>query len=213
MTVAILFARADSNYKRLPDCDVWDAERDARRWKGGCSVVAHPPCRAWGRLRHFARPRPDEKALGLWAADQVRKWGGVLEHPAGSTLWDAAGLPKPGQRDQWGGWTLAAPQKWWGHKAEKASWFYVVGCAPGEIPPLPYVMGEAAYVVQSRKRTDYRPHITKAEREHTPPALAEWLVELARRCKTFNVELTGAKPVGEASGSAQGYAARGDNGE
>lgn len=189
MTVAILFARADSNYKRLPDCDVWDAERDARRWKGGCSVVAHPPCRAWGRLRHFARPRPDEKALGLWAADQVRKWGGVLEHPAGSTLWDATGLPKPGQRDQWGGWTLAAPQKWWGHKAEKASWFYVVGCAPGEIPPLPYVMGEAAYVVQSRKRTDYRPHITKAEREHTPPALAEWLVELARRCKTFNVRV------------------------
>lgn len=71
MTVAILFARADSNYKRLPDCDVWDAERDARRWPGGCTVVAHPPCRAWGRLRHFARPRPDEKALGLWAADQV----------------------------------------------------------------------------------------------------------------------------------------------
>lgn len=178
MTVAILFARADSNYKRLPDCDVWDAERDARRWTGGCPVVAHPPCRAWGRLRHFARPRPDEKALGLWAADQVRHWGGVLEHPAGSTLWDAAELPRPGERDAFGGWTLAAPQKWWGHKAEKASWFYVVGCAPCEIPAMPYVMGDAAYVVQSRKRTDYRPH--------TPQALAEWLVELARRCKTFN---------------------------
>ena len=26
-------------------------------------------------------------------------------------------------------------------------------------------------------------HITKAEREHTPPELAAWLVELARRCK------------------------------
>lgn len=26
------------------------------------------------------------------------------------------------------------------------------------------------------------PSITKPEREHTPPALAEWLVELARRC-------------------------------
>jgi hypothetical protein len=47
-------------------------------------------------------------------------------------------------------------------------------------------MGEAAYVVQSRKRTDYRPYITKAEREHTPPELAEWLVELARRCVTSN---------------------------
>jgi hypothetical protein len=54
---------------------------------------------------------------------------------------------------------------------------------PGDIPPIPYVMGEAAYVVQSRKRHDYRPHITKAEREHTPEALAIWLVDLARRCK------------------------------
>lgn len=85
---------------------------------------------------------------------------------------------------------MAAPQKWWGHKAEKATWFYVVGCAPDAIPPLPYVMGEAAYVVQSRKRSDYRPHITKAEREHTPQALAEWLVELARRCMTSNAICT-----------------------
>ena len=86
------------------------------------------------------------------------------------------------RRDAFGGWTLAAPQKWWGHKAEKETWFYVVGCEPRDQPDLPLVLGEAAYVVQSRKRQDYRPHITKAEREHTPPELAEWLVELARRC-------------------------------
>lgn len=81
-----------------------------------------------------------------------------------------------------GGWTLAAPQKWWGHKAEKATWFYIVGSDPGDLPALPIILGEAAYVVQSRKRQDYRPHITKAEREHTPPDLARWLVEVARRC-------------------------------
>ena len=28
--VAVLFARADSNYKAMPECDVWDAERDAQ---------------------------------------------------------------------------------------------------------------------------------------------------------------------------------------
>ena len=48
MTVAILFARSDSYYKTLPECDVWDIERDARKWPGGAPVVAHPPCRAWG---------------------------------------------------------------------------------------------------------------------------------------------------------------------
>lgn len=90
--------------------------------------------------------------------------------------------PPPGKRDAFGGWTLAAPQKWWGHRAEKETWFYVVGCEPGDMPDLPYSMAEATHVVQSRKRQDCRPHITKAEREHTPPELAVWLVELARRC-------------------------------
>ena len=185
MTVAVLFARADSIYKTLPACDVYDIARDARWWPGGGPVVAHPPCRAWGRLRSFANPRPDEKDLARWAVQMVQRWGGVLEHPAGSTLWPDQSLPIPGERDKWRGWTLAAPQKWWGHKAEKASWFYIVGCEPTEIPPIPLVLGEAAYVVQTRKRHDHRPHISKAERERTPPELACWLVETARRCRVM----------------------------
>lgn len=180
-TVAVLFARADSNYKALPGCDVWDIERDARRWPGGAPVVAHPPCRAWGRLRQFAKPRPDEKALALFAVDQVRKFGGVLEHPASSTLWDAARLPLFGERDEFGGWTLPIFQQWWGHRAEKATWLYVVGCAPAQIPTMPMVLGEASHVISSS--SSGKPEVTKAEREHTPPALAQWLVELARQCK------------------------------
>ena len=186
MTVAVLFARADSNYKALPGCDVWDIARDARRWPGGCSVVAHPPCRAWGRLRHFAKPRPDEKALALWAVEQVRRFGGVLEHPASSTLWPAAALPAPGTRDEFGGWTLPIHQHWFGHRAEKSTLLYIVGCEPCDLPPLPYRMDEPTHVVQSRKRTGCRPHITKAEREHTPPELARWLVDLAAKCKGHN---------------------------
>jgi hypothetical protein len=181
-TVAVLFARADSVYKTIPGCDVYDMERDARIYDGPHPVVAHPPCRAWGRLRTFANPRPDERNLARLAVSLVREFGGVLEHPAGSTLWPSQRLPRPGARDPWGGWTLTAPQQWWGHKAEKSTWFYVVGCDPCDIPDVPLVLGEATHVVQSRKRQDYRPHITKAEREHTPPELAVWLVKLARRC-------------------------------
>ena len=181
-SVAVLFARKDSVYKSINGCDVWDAERDARNWAGGSAVVAHPPCRAWGRLRAFARPRPDEKDLARWAVSMVRKWGGVLEHPAGSTLWDDQGLPRPGQEDEYDGWTMAAPQRWWGHKAEKATWFYIVGCRPANLPPVPFDLGYATHVVQTRKRKNHLPHISKAERERTPAALAEWLVELAARC-------------------------------
>lgn len=184
-TVAILFARPDSVYKTLPGCDVWDAERDALNWPGGPSLVAHPPCRAWGRLRMFAKPRPGEKELALWAVDQVRQWGGVLEHPASSLLWREKPLPKPGTGfDEFGGFTIAVLQKWWGHRADKATWLYICGCAPKDIPPAPINLHESQFIVSSslHRKGDpkWRPHLQPAEREHSPGAFAEWLVIIAR---------------------------------
>lgn len=50
------------------------------------------------------------------------------------------------------------------------------------------VLGEATHTISSRgrrrdgSRSKARPEVTKAEREHTPPQLAAWLVELAGRC-------------------------------
>ena len=184
--VAALFVRTDSIYKKLPGVDCWDIERDARKWPGGCPVVVHPPCRAWGQLRHFAKPRPDERELAFFAVEQVRKFGGVLEHPAKSTLWDAAGLPEPCSWDAFGGWTLPIDQNWWGHRAKKAMRLYIVGVGALEIPPLPLVLGEASHVVglwSGRDRSRARKSIGTAERERTPPALADWLVELDRRVK------------------------------
>jgi len=199
MTIAVLFARTDSIYKSLPACDVYDIDRDALTWPGGAPVVAHPPCRAWGRLFYFAKPRPGEKELGLWAVGQVRQWGGVLEHPAGSKLFSAAGLPMPGETDAWGGWTLPITQHWFGHRAEKKTWLYIVGCAPQHIPPMPLVLGDTTHVIAGSRprRKDgtrlrkkegnpaWRPEVSKAEREHTPPELAKWLLEVARRCSTL----------------------------
>lgn len=188
--VAALFVRQDSIYKTMPGVDAWDMERDARRWPGGGPAVAHPPCRAWGRLRHMANPRPDEKDLAYFAVDCVRRFGGVLEHPKKSTLWPAAGLPSPGERDEFGGWTLPINQNWWGHRAEKGTWLYIVGCEPSELPTIPMVLGSAPFVVSTgstnhipKGAPGWRPAISHAEREHTPPALAEWLVEVARRCR------------------------------
>lgn len=193
MTVAVLFARADSIYKTMAGTDVYDIDRDARTYAGTSPVVAHPPCRAWGRLRHFAKPRHDEKDLAHFAVQQVRACGGVLEHPESSALWPAAGLPAPGQRDEFGGWTLPIHQFWWGHRAQKKTLLYIVGCEPHNLPALPLKLGESECVIRLDKRRPDGSHIRKgdpdwrrplngAEREHTPPELAEWLVELARRC-------------------------------
>ena len=186
MMVAVLFARADSVYKTLPGCDVWDIERDARKWPGGSPVVAHPPCRAWASLRHHAKPREGEKDLALLAIKRVRQCGGVLEHPLFSTLWKVAGLPEPGQRDEFGGWTLIVDQNWFGHRARKRTRLYIVGCKPADIPTMPLLLGEATHTVglwSGRDKANCRPSITKPEFEGTPLEFAAWLVALARQCE------------------------------
>lgn len=188
-TVAILFARQDSIYKTMDGCDVWDIDRDARKWQGGGPGVYHPPCRAWGMLRMMAKPRPDEKELALWSVEMVRKWGGVIEHPAGSTLWPVANLPRISERDAWGGFTIAVPQFWFGHLADKATKLYICGCNPSDVPDVPMKLGEAPRTMSSTYKHlvaagIQRPELLKKDREKTPPLFAEWLVELARRCKT-----------------------------
>lgn len=193
-TVAVLFARADSVYKTLPGCDVWDFQRDALRCPGGAPIVGHPPCRAWGSLSHFAKPRPGERELAPWCVDRIRENGGVLEHPNASKLWKEKPLPAPGRHDDWGGWTLVVDQDWWGHRAEKRTRLYIVGCPPREVPPMPFRIEPTTHVItQGRMRRKcgtrmrkgdfgWRPDLEPWEREATPPAFADWLVELARRC-------------------------------
>lgn len=186
LQAAVLFARRDSVYKSLPGCDVWDIDRDARKWPGGSPIVAHPPCRAWGRLRHFARPREGEKDLAVWAIDQIRKWGGVLEHPRASQLWPHLSLPVGRERDAWGGFSVAVPQLWWGHRAEKMTMLYVCGCNSRDLPPIPLSLDYARFVVSTsgRRRDGSRKpsvEIAKWEREATPEPFAKWLVDVARR--------------------------------
>lgn len=172
--IAVLFVRKRSIYKEMPCVDAWDIDRDARGYVGNDPVVAHPPCRAWGQLSHMAKPRDDEKALALFAVDTVRRCGGVLEHPKNSKLWPVAGLPEPGQVDSFGGWTMPINQNWFGHRAEKATRLYIVGCAPGAAPDFPMVLGKPSGLVEM---------MGQAEREHTPRELAEWLFNLASRCR------------------------------
>lgn len=179
--VSVLFARRDSVYKSL-GADVWDVDRDATKWKGRHSVVTHPPCRLWGRLRQFAHGDEQEKELAIFAVDKVRTYGGVLEHPYQSTLWEAAGLPLPGCKDEYGGWTLPINQHQFGHRAEKKTWLYIVGCNPKEVPDIPLVLGKATHCIRPTKGYPRLPSVTKAEREHTPIELAKWLLKLAHIC-------------------------------
>jgi len=199
--VAVLFVRADSIYKTLPSLDCYDAERDARKWPGGCAIIAHPPCRSWGHLKAFAKPLPGEHDLAPWAIAQVRRWGGVVEHPKGSTLFKHCACPPPGgQMDLWGGWVLSVDQFHWGHLARKRTWLYICGAQMYDLPPVPHREGKPTHCISSLSRRvrnskrgivmsspcSYLPEVGKSHRDKTPPDFARWLVELARRCSKHN---------------------------
>lgn len=185
--VAALFVRKDSAYKAIAGVDAWDVMRNAIHWTGDCPIVAHPPCSQWGGLRNMARCDPKEKDLALRAVTQVRRFGGVLEHPKRSTLWDRMFLPKPGAGvDADGGYTIEIDQWHWGHVAHKPTWLYIVGCTPAQLPPMPHREGTADRVISTghglrEGMPGWRSRVTQKEREYTPMALAEWLVEVARR--------------------------------
>lgn len=171
MTVAVLYAKKRSVYHDL-GVDVWDEARDARLYPGQYPVVAHPPCRAWGRLHHLAKPREDERQLAFHALEAVRICGGVLEHPYGSALWKEAGLPWIGEPpDEFGGYTIKINQVDWGHRAVKPTLLYIVGVPPHALPDVP-PPGVAVTTVE---------RMWRGEREATPARLATWLVEVARR--------------------------------
>lgn len=174
--VSVLFARRDSCYFEL-GADVWNEPRDARNFTGDSAVIAHPPCRGWGRLSWCSVATQEEKNLGLFAVEQVRRCGGVLEHPWASKLFKAAGLPRPCDGlDAWGGFTILIDQGWFGHAAPKPTWLYICGVDRRDVPAMPSINPARA-----KGRTLKLP---VAQREATPPELAKWLLLLAARCNT-----------------------------
>lgn len=195
--VAALFVRADSVYKTMAGVDCWDIDRDARKWPGGCPVVAHPPCARWCRLAglveaRWGHKRGDDGGLFAFALAQVRSFGGVLEHPAYSDAWLTYDMPPPPrigwQRGVCGGWSAHVEQGRYGHPAKKATWLYAFGT--DEPPSMlwgsdPDVKSTAlvSWCGNHTKAHDKRKRVGKDAASTTPPSFAHLLVDLARRCR------------------------------
>lgn len=90
--VAALYVMADGPYPKLV-ANWYDEKRDAKLYDGPFPVVAHPPCGPWSKMRHLCTKQ--DKTCAPRAVEQVRKFGGVLEHPAHSRLWNHCDLPLP----------------------------------------------------------------------------------------------------------------------
>jgi hypothetical protein len=169
MTVAALYVERAGPYPGLV-AEWFDQRRDARTYRGPGPVVAHPPCGPWSMLRAFCTLPEEQRQLAITAVDQVRTFGGVLEHPAHSTLWDYCHLPKPETlwADQYGGRSYQVLQGDYGHAAPKLTWLYAV-----RLGPCPFV-----------SPTGYHPgglveRMGKFARKATPHDFAEKLVAWA----------------------------------
>jgi hypothetical protein len=158
--------------------DIIAPNSDARDYDGPHPVVAHPPCGPWGRFAWHYKGGEGAASCGPRAIEQVRTWGGVLEHPEHSRLWIACGLPVPGDEpDEWGGRTVTVRQCDWGHPAAKPTWLYVVG---GVLPPAPPPGTPTHVMVRLKRNNNDLPELSKSRRHITPPAFASWLVQVAR---------------------------------
>ena len=110
--IAALFVQTGGCYFGLPDVDPWDEARDARKYAGPWPVVAHPPCSRWCKLAglveaRWGHKRGEDGGCFKSALESVRRFGGVLEHPAYSDAWPTFALPEPNRGHPPGQlWTL-----------------------------------------------------------------------------------------------------------
>jgi hypothetical protein len=181
--IAVLCAARNSVYNQIEDLDVYDEVRDARTFRGGIPAVGHPPCRCYSAFcRHQAKPkdRELEMALGVWCVEQVRNWGGVIEQPAHSKLWELCDLPHPKylHTSAWA-WSMELPQFWFGDVREKNTWLFFSRILRADVPQLPFRLKP-----EGGDRRAWQLMSSKNQRERTPMQFAKWLVECARRCES-----------------------------
>lgn len=146
--IAALYVETGGAYFGVDSVEPWDAARDARTYRGPWPVVAHPPCKRWGRywsggpsakVRRYKGDDDGCFAAALWA---VRTFGGVIEHPAASHAWQWFGLWRPSHiggwlvADSYGGWSCCVEQGHYGHTARKATWLYACHVPRARLPEL-----------------------------------------------------------------------------
>ena len=204
--IAALFVAKGGCYFGLPNVDPWDEARDARLYAGPWPVVAHPPCERWGRMWYggpqWIRDGNPRHVLGsdggcfAAALNAVRRWGGVLEHPADSLAWTAHGLLAPPRSGGWvaagidGLWTCRVEQGHYGHRAKKATWLVANAAAMpsliwGPSSPAPSPNSTARPVQPGRRasRTGICQRMSRKQRRATPIPFRDLLISIAESAR------------------------------
>lgn len=187
--VAALFVDRKGPYFNDPRCECWDEQRDARKYEGPLPVVAHPPCQRWINFAalNFKRYGGEHNRPGndggcfAYAVHCIFQWGGVLEHPADSTAFQANALPRPipsklrWQRAADDVWVCEVWQSAYGHRARKRTW--LLYCGEQEPFELNWSRPEGTH--QCGWFDQIKPTLGKREASLTPPLFADALIQLA----------------------------------
>ena len=220
--VAALYVETDGAYVGVPGVDPWDEPRDARRYAGPHPVVAHPPCQRWGRFWHGSTRKPHQYKLGddggcfVAALIAVKRYGGVLEHPAHSKAFDAYNIMKPEPGRGWqfdpfnGVYVCHVEQGHYGHMSRKATWLIAAGVQFRDLPDLNWTKGEQRlpewmierYGYEKARRIGVVAMVggknKTAIRNATPEPFRDLLLSIARQA--HNVKLTGTAGLPGGSG-------------
>jgi hypothetical protein len=197
--IAALFVDARGAYAGLEGVELWDEQRDARTYPGPHPVIAHPPCARWCALAglveaRYGYARGEDEGCFASALAAVRRWSGVLEHPAYSAAWPAHGLMAPPTGGGWvsadwldgfAGFTCYVEQALYGHAARKATWLYACGVS---LPALRWGHAEDARAIVSwcanRIRGDEpRRRLRTRESSATPVEFRNELIAMARSAR------------------------------
>lgn len=185
-TVAALYIDPGGPYPAIAGVDCWDLGRDAKTYAGPHPIVAHPPCGPWGRLRHLCTKQ--DPSCAIHAVEMLRLWGGVLEHPAHSKLWDHLGLPRPGELSFDADLrAVELCQVEWGHVARKRTWLLMTrSCGRLGAPPMPgrqpthWVSGNSGEMTAAGMKRTSGPLARR-----TPQLFATELVRIARSARRY----------------------------
>ena len=212
--IAALYVQEGGCYFGLPGIEPWGEARDARMYGGPYPVIAHPPCQRWGKMwkgqpgnikAGKVERKGDDQGCFKSALSDVRRFGGVLEHPEHSHAWAHFGLAKPPRQGGWieagdgYGWTCRVEQGQYGHYCPKPTWLYAVG-----VDPLPELQWGVHPVTDDMFPAEAmakhgRAYCRKAgvmafkgggknssARIATPPEFRDLLIEMASRCKRIS---------------------------
>lgn len=202
-TIAALFVDERGPYVSEPDVEIWGITKDARKYNGPHPVIAHPPCSTWCQLAPmnqsiYGHRIGDDDGCFESALFSVRKYGGVLEHPANSYAWTVFNLPVPPSSGSWvrdifGGWTCCVYQGHYKNEAAKGTWLYA--CHATILPSLRWGKANGKSVVSwcnnHGTKHDNRKRISKREASRTPLEFKDILLNIARSSAVnqFNTEV------------------------